>query len=193
MAGYSGYSKSNNAIAAENDGRFNATQLAKRLKVSSAAIKALLTPSEWHHTSSYYNRTDYYNEPILLSIVDNPDLSDEELVELLSEYHNGINYGPDIHDIVMGRKTLQDLRNYKKGKTEEKVIADVEWLEWSGTRQRPKATQRKAENVPVTIKGAFAIIHTFSGDIKKKMDARGFRISIKRKLNETRKLTRILL
>ena len=66
MAGYCGYSKSNNAIDAEQEDKFNATQLAEKLGCSSAAIKQFLTPHEWHHTSCRYNETDYYYEPELL-------------------------------------------------------------------------------------------------------------------------------
>jgi len=61
MAGYSGYSKSNNAIAAEQEGLFPASVLARKLRVSTEAIKSILVPEEWHHTSSWYNRTDYYS------------------------------------------------------------------------------------------------------------------------------------
>ena len=61
MAGYFEFSKSNNAIAAEEDGRYPATQLAKRLGVTTQAIKATLEPCEWHHTSKMYNKTDYYD------------------------------------------------------------------------------------------------------------------------------------
>lgn len=61
MAGYNGYSKSNNAVAAEEEGLFPATIAAKKLGVSAAAIKEILHPCEWHHTSSWFNRTNYYN------------------------------------------------------------------------------------------------------------------------------------
>jgi len=63
MAGYDGFSKSNNAREAECQGYFPASVLAKKLGVSAVAIKALLTPGEWHHTSSWYNATDYYYLP----------------------------------------------------------------------------------------------------------------------------------
>jgi hypothetical protein len=29
--------------------------------VKTAAVRALLSPEEWHHTSKHYNRTDYYS------------------------------------------------------------------------------------------------------------------------------------
>ena len=61
MAGYSGYSKSNNAVKAEEEGKYPATVAAKMLGVSAEAIQAILTPCEWHHTSSWYNVTYYYD------------------------------------------------------------------------------------------------------------------------------------
>jgi len=70
MAGYAGFSKSNNAVAAENSGRFPASVLAKKLKVNTEAIKALLHPSEWHHTTKFYNKTDYYDMEDALEIIE---------------------------------------------------------------------------------------------------------------------------
>lgn len=70
MAGYCGFSKSNNAVAAEEDGRFPASTLAKRLGVKTGAIKALMDSYEWHHTSSRYNKTDYYDEQEALEMID---------------------------------------------------------------------------------------------------------------------------
>lgn len=61
MAGYFEFSKSNNAVVAEHSGLFPASKIAKLLKVSSQAVKTLLFPQEWHHTSKYYNVTDYYS------------------------------------------------------------------------------------------------------------------------------------
>jgi hypothetical protein len=68
MAGYSGYSKSNNANAAERDGRFPMTQ-AKRVvsantNVSQATAEQILRAlhrGEYHHTSKRYNCTNYYD------------------------------------------------------------------------------------------------------------------------------------
>lgn len=60
MAGYHNFSKSNNAVEAEESGRFPATVLAKMLGVKAGAIRAIMSPCEWHHTSSWFNCTDYY-------------------------------------------------------------------------------------------------------------------------------------
>jgi hypothetical protein len=61
MAGYDGFAKSNNAVAAEAAGRFPATALARKLGVRTGAVKAVLKPVEWHHTSGRFNPTDYYD------------------------------------------------------------------------------------------------------------------------------------
>ena len=70
MAGYHEFSKSNNALAAEADGKFPASVLAKMLRVRPGAIKALLHTSEWHHTSKHYNCTNYYSEESALEILE---------------------------------------------------------------------------------------------------------------------------
>lgn len=70
MAGYFGFSKSNNAVDAELSGLFPASVLAKKIGVSTAAIKSLMEISEWHHTSSYYNKTNYYSLEDAIEIID---------------------------------------------------------------------------------------------------------------------------
>lgn len=69
MAGYFEYSKSNNAIEAENNGRFPASILAEKLGVKPGAIRALMHACEWHHTSKHFNATDYYSEEDALEII----------------------------------------------------------------------------------------------------------------------------
>lgn len=68
MAGYAGYSKSNNAIAAENGGRYPMTRAKKivseALGITQAEARRRLEeqgPSEYHHTSKKYNVTNYYD------------------------------------------------------------------------------------------------------------------------------------
>jgi hypothetical protein len=81
MAGYNGYSMSNNAVSAYEDGekplskwtKFSIIetienaeisipeekmQTLKNLKV--AQLKTLLYNSSWHHTSNHYNKTEFY-------------------------------------------------------------------------------------------------------------------------------------
>ena len=67
MTGYSGYSKSNNAVRAENDSLHPANFWAKRIGrgVKAADVKASMRYAEWHHTSKKYNVTYYYACPSL--------------------------------------------------------------------------------------------------------------------------------
>lgn len=58
MAGYNGYSKSNNAIDAERDYKYPKSTAKRLLGLKDSAFGS---PCEWHHTSMWYNRTDYYD------------------------------------------------------------------------------------------------------------------------------------
>ena len=82
MAGYNGFSMSNNAVAAYEDGEKPLSKWTKtdifdaineqevELKCSIEKLKKLpvkvlkevcLTYSSWHHTSNHYNKTDFYS------------------------------------------------------------------------------------------------------------------------------------
>jgi len=68
MAGYCGYTKSNNALAAEAEDKLPLTRavaaLAERAGVKRRLAREVLMARgacEWHHTSKRYNRTDYYD------------------------------------------------------------------------------------------------------------------------------------
>lgn len=61
MAGYDGYSKSNSALDAEEMGEFPASIVSKKLKIPTQLIKAYIQPTAWHHTSSHFNHTDYFD------------------------------------------------------------------------------------------------------------------------------------
>ena len=68
MAGYDGYSKSNNAVDAEANGRYPLTKAARIVaRVTGATVREArrvlveLGTSEWHHSSKFYNPVDYYD------------------------------------------------------------------------------------------------------------------------------------
>jgi hypothetical protein len=68
MAGYDGYSKSLNALHAETEGKFPLSIAVKEVALISKctqkiAREALIAigPTEWHHTSKFYNATNYYS------------------------------------------------------------------------------------------------------------------------------------
>ena len=128
MSGYQYFSKSNNAIEAEQYGRFPASILARRIGVKCKAIKALMVPSEWHHTSKHYNKTNYYDE--------------EEALEMIEQ-------------LKAWKEPSKDVVVHEK--------CSCEYLEWSGTRNHPKATKIQSENVRATAKGDWFLLEYPNG------------------------------
>lgn len=62
MAGYSGFYKSNNAVDAESRGLTTASATAKALGLKKATtVQEFMPAVEWHHTSKWYNKVDYYD------------------------------------------------------------------------------------------------------------------------------------
>lgn len=157
MAGYNGYSKSNNALVAENEGKFPSSILAKKLGVKSQAVKALMQPSEWHHTSSHYNCTDYYDGGVLIAV------------------KTGDIDGYDDDDVTEARELLAALKAWQPAAEEVFENCDVEWLEWSGTRKHPKAETMKSSGCRVAVKGTTCTV-TFSDGktMQKRKSTRGF-------------------
>lgn len=71
MSGYrEDFSKSNNAHDAELEGKFPASVLAARIGVKAGAVRALLSPCEWHHSSKFYNPVEYFDEESAIEIID---------------------------------------------------------------------------------------------------------------------------
>lgn len=164
MAGYNGFSMSNNAVAAYEDGEKPLSKWTKtdifdaineqevELKCSIEKLKKLpvkvlkeicLIYSSWHHTSNHYNKTDFYS----LDIDRIENLTDDKIEELLSDY--------------------------KADKKVESKPSEEKWkcafLEWSGSRKHPKATEVIEEG---TVKGNW--FYRKDGS-KKKTTANGFR------------------
>lgn len=167
MAGYDNYSMSNNAIKAYEDGekplsKWRKTDIIEEIeflveegeielkcsmntlkKASLQTLKQIcLVMSSWHHTSSHYNRTDfYYIDTFMVSL-----LTDEDI-----------------------KRVEQDNREKraKQQPTEEKWKCT--FLEWSGSRNHPKATEKTEVGI---IKGEWF----FRANGKKKsINANGFR------------------
>ena len=155
MSGYCEYSKSNNAILAEQEGLKTASKLAKYLSkkfkkyrnCSAKDIKKILRPEEWHHTSSWYNETNYY------SIID--------LGELITR--------------IYLQEQIQKRTNSKPVKYENYI---VEWLEWYGNRNRPKKIRRKEYNCTIEFNGksTYKIIFSDGKSIIKRKETRGLNI-----------------
>jgi len=135
MSGYYGFSMSNNAIEcyrdnikplsawsksdilsaidqAAKDGEAElSAPIAEIKKLSVKELKSLcLKWDSWHHTSSHFNKTDFYKLDV--------DGVERLTVEMIQE-------------VISARKPKQEATGKK---------AFCEYLEWSGTRKHPKAT-----------------------------------------------------
>lgn len=132
---------------AEDSGvQFNRKELQK---ISATTLKdEFLTKTSWHHTSSRYNRTDFYSV-------------DQDKIDRFKD-----------PDAIKELKETDDWRKERRERDKEQMkdeYWEVEYLEWSGTRRRPKATEIIATG---TIRGNWF----FLPDGKKKsVNARGFR------------------
>lgn len=164
MAGYNGWSMSNNAVEAYSNGEKPLSKWTKtnifetienqeiKLKCSMEKLRKLpakalkevcLTYSSWHHTSNHYNKTEFYS----LDINTIENLTDEKIDRLFADY--------------------------KEEKKMEEKPSEEKWrcsfLEWSGSRKHPVATEVIEEGI---IKDNW--FYRKDGS-KKKTTANGFR------------------
>lgn len=146
MAGYRGYSMSNNAVAAYANGEKPLSKWTKKeileevelcmirhnCKFSFETMKKmplglmkdkLLVYSSWHHTSSHYNETNFY-------------VFDEDYAARLTD--------KEILEMIKENKEISKKVN-KKIETEEKW--QCSFLEWSGSIKHPKATRIVEEGI----------------------------------------------
>jgi hypothetical protein len=156
-AGYADdFSKSNNAHAAEHAGRFPATEIARQLGVPSRFVREYAPKSgEWHHTSKFYNVTEYY------------DL--EQVREWLG--------GAEGREMLSGFKAK--IVGEQQKQPERLVGVNIRYLVWRGTKNHPHATTVEESGVTIERKPGqkFLTITTPQGKIFKKMPAtRGFEI-----------------
>ena len=111
-------------------------------KVRADVLKAhLLQKTSWHHTGKFFNCTDFYS--IDFDLIDSLDL-----------------------------KTVKEWQLEKIKKEVEQVKRyECVYLEWSGTRKHPKATEVLSKGV---IKGNW--FYPDNENFKKSINANGFRI-----------------
>lgn len=136
MAGYYNYSMSNNARAAYANGerplsRWTKEDILRALdKETSEKLKALtvkdlrricLRRSSWHHTSSRYNKTDFYTIDI------------ERAEEITAE---------EVEQLVADRKEARREAKEKKP-LPAYITALVQYTEWEGTRAHPKPVNKE--------------------------------------------------
>jgi len=146
MAGYSGYSKSNNAIDAEERGLMTASALAKKLGVTAALIEEHCEPEEWHHSSSWYNRVNYYD-------LDQP--SNETILKM--------------------QRIHKENKAKAKAGGEIHLNCKVKWLEWSGSRNNPRCKEMCEFDAKVQVKGQTAYITFKNGEkLTKRLTTNGF-------------------
>lgn len=167
MSGYNGFSMSNNAVMAYDDGKMPKSKWTKKAilravstidpekaewlkSVKLAVLKDhVLTCSEWHHTSSWYNETDFFevDEDFVL------ELTPEKLIELKQETEHKA-------------KMVNAPRRYN---------ADFKYLEWSGSRNFRKAKEIELKNVYCEEKGCFYHVYDKDGKflLRKKVGSTG--------------------
>jgi hypothetical protein len=164
MAGYKGYSMSNNAVLAYDNGEKPLSKWTKKvileeinannikLQCDIALLKKLpiedlrrfcLIWTSWHHTSNHFNKTDFYS----LDVDGIEDLTNEDLQGFLNEVA---------------------LNKAQKPKVVEETWKCA-FLEWGGTRRHP--TSKEIIEVGI-VKGDW--FYRKDGS-KKKVSANGFR------------------
>ena len=176
MAGYNGYSMSNNACDAYASGEkpyaqwsksdvldalkyeaeYTKEQLEQIRKYSAETVKTyFLRNTSWHHTSMYYNVTYFY------------DLDFNKLENEFSKV---------IEDLEKIQEIIKEEKEEKEKNKKTFTLAKVKYLEWSGTRKHPKA-EEKVGYALIDANCKWSYIYESSYSIKKKScDANGFKI-----------------
>lgn len=161
--GYDGYSMSNNARAAYDDGAVPLSGITAEwvkchnIGCTVTELKALIgnyqvTSSEYHHTGKHFNRTDFYR----------PEDVREQVAQLSRE------------DIDVAKAAVK-AQTTKDSEVTVHKNCHVEWLEWFGTRAHPKAERETAEGATVSVKGQTATITFADGkSMTKRLSTNGF-------------------
>ena len=152
--GYVDYSMSERAAAAYRDGLLPASKLARRLGVSTAAVREFLVPREWHHTSKHFNETEFFLSPHA-----DEDLTDTEA------------------DALIAKMREWDKERKATAKGANTYRARVKWLVWEGSRNYPRAVEHAAD-AQVTEKGnTFTIVLDDGYTFRKRRHTRGFEVA----------------
>lgn len=162
--GYIGYSMSNRAQTAYNSGekpisKWTKTDIiseinseypekAAMLKNVPAKVlkERLLVKSSWHHTSEYFNRTDFYSIDF--------DLVKKLNLDLINEFNRPV---------------------ISEEKKDNRFNGCIEYIEWTGTRKHPVCNRKKLDNVLIEERGCFYYVYNENGKeiLKKKIDSNG--------------------
>lgn len=138
MSGYCNFSMSNNAVAAYEDGKrprskwdkgslisvlseiYDGETMAEIKKFSTEVLRRVfLQRTEWHHTSSYYNETDF------------------------CEVYDGFKSYYALNLCTSVKKDIACERDEKKHSSKCSFMALCKYLEWEGTRKHPKAIEKE--------------------------------------------------
>ncbi len=138
MAGYDGYSKSNNALDAEDNGIFPLTHavriVAGRASVTQKAARAALKelgPSEWHHTSKFYTRVSYYDTRAAVCWLDAREaVAALEAADYETRISAGLATGTDIDSRRAGAATVYAALNAETG-IDTGLIETAYYESWS--------------------------------------------------------------
>ena len=139
QAGYTGFSRSERATAAEVEGRLPLTKAAKATGVSAARIEAFIEPCEWHHVGKYAQRVDFYDT---------------------DEIRQRFGTGGDLEHAKVAR------RPKCKGRS---GVADFEWTEWhqpaANRKKRPETVTKT--DVPFRETPAFYVLTIDGREVRK--------------------------
>ena len=167
MPGYrEDFSKSNNAHAAEGNGRFPASEIARQLKVPVAFIKQHAPHNgEWHHSSKYYNVVQYYD----LATVRDWLAGDGDYVPSGKEPTGGD---------MLAEWRMQQKALAQSGASVARGMS-IKYLEWSGSRSHPHATEVVEHGVHIEQKPGQKMVTITRPDgtkFKKGLETKGFEI-----------------
>lgn len=165
--GYSGYNMSKNAVIAYENGEkpiskwtkasiiyeIQKIDIAKAKEFNKLPCKVLkdkcLSISSWHHTSSYFNKTNFYT------------LNVDYIKEIDIE---------SIHNLDSSTPEIKKSNSYK---------GNITYIEWAGTKKHPKANKVELQDVIILEKGCFYNIFDKNGKflIKKKIGSNGTKVT----------------
>ena len=153
MAGYDGFSMSNNALSAYADGLVPASKTG----VPAHLVEIYVRPVEWHHTSAKFNATNFYDRAEVRAVF-------------------GLEPSEDYEADPAAVAALAKAKAAPKSRTV--VARKIEWLEWPGNvgrygRKAPPIEHR-AENVEVKLHGQIAEFIADGQTWRKKIGANGF-------------------
>jgi hypothetical protein len=145
MAGYNGFSMSNNATYAYEKGLCPASKIKG---IPASLINEYCYPSEWHHSSKNYNKVNFYD----------PD-----------DVRKTFNNNPD------AILALQNYKNNMKNSGTVYENSTVQWIRWEGSLKHPKAVICNAKGCKVIVKGLSATVTLpYGNSFIKRLSTKGF-------------------